>query len=742
MAATLHVRWVLLLKGYLAHVRAHVSGGEIPGFVVADVGIEFGIVAVFLLLLRFSGRWLAAAWICATGILAGLGFGVLLHKGSPLDWSQLLYTVTRFSELEPILKSEFGLIDACNLLFPLLLALLALSRPKPERRPSWATIWAFAGLALLSVPLTGSGVGRQAFRAGILRPFLALRAERAVSGARAATMLPPPSEMFADWRERRADAPRPNFIFILLESVRASATTPYAPFLPTTPFLARMAKQGLLVENAHCLIPHTSKSILTIFAGHPPKLRLETQKTWQLPAGGLPGKLAELGYRSAFFEPATERFEERRLLIEGLGFQEYYSGEDIGKGFEKTHYFGFEDRCLIEPVTQWVAQTRDRPFVLGLINLSTHHDYVLPKSWKPRSFDVKAPPPIADRFQNYLNSVRYYDDVLEQIFTRLDQGGYLSNTIIFFIGDHGEAFGEHGQDGHLDVIWEEALRIPLIMVGPERYLGHPRRIHGPRQSLDILPTVADILGVPNQWQQTSPARGMSLLSAAAPRREIYASSWYQGGDMALLRGGRKFTYFAAQDRLSLFDLVADPGERQDLGMQLSATKQAEVRDAMLGFRAGINAWYREAAADAVQHSIVDELPPYQRSMRVRLDKVLELRGVRTPPRCYSKTWFPLELGFAVRGPVLGDATLELVAVDAAGEHPVTTIPRLDRLPPAQWPAGKSVVLRQRARVESPNSGPMTLLLRLRDASGRLVRVQDGKRELGAATLGRILVLPR
>ena len=52
-------------------------------------------------------------------------------------------------------------------------------------------------------------------------------------------------------------------------------------------------------------------------------------------------------------------FEGRRLLIESLGFDEYYSAEDIAGAFEKTHYFGHEDSCLVEPVFTWIRRHRD-----------------------------------------------------------------------------------------------------------------------------------------------------------------------------------------------------------------------------------------------------------------------------------------------------------------------------------------------------------------------------------------------
>ena len=67
------------------------------------------------------------------------------------------------------------------------------------------------------------------------------------------------------------------------------------------------------------------------------------------------------------------------------------------------------------------------------------------------------------------------------------------DTIFVFYGDHGEGFMEHGRTQHDNVIWEEGLKVPLMVHDPQRFQDG-RRVDGLANSTDIAPTVVDLLG--------------------------------------------------------------------------------------------------------------------------------------------------------------------------------------------------------------------------------------------------------
>src|SRR3712207_3959195 len=155
-------------------------------------------------------------------------------------------------------------------------------------------------------------------------------------------------------------------VIVFLESTRARSTTPYNEDLETTPFLAELAGEGLAFEQAYAVVPHTSKALVASLCGVPPPL--DTAKTESepgiIPARCVADLLKERGYRSAFFQSATEDFERRPQLVENLGYDDFFATEDMSKeGFEETNYFGHEDNIMLDPSREWLEENGDEPFL-------------------------------------------------------------------------------------------------------------------------------------------------------------------------------------------------------------------------------------------------------------------------------------------------------------------------------------------------------------------------------------------
>ena len=125
-------------------------------------------------------------------------------------------------------------------------------------------------------------------------------------------------------------------------------------------------------------------------------------------------------------------------------------------------------------------------------------------------------------------------------------------------GDHGEAFGEHGQLAHGFSVYDEEVHIPLLIVNRKMF-PQPRVVNSLARQIDIAPTLLDLLGIaePAQWQ------GQSLLSGPPPARAyMFASdSDFRFG---LIEGNEKYIYNYDSNRSELYDLATDPKERHDL----------------------------------------------------------------------------------------------------------------------------------------------------------------------------------
>lgn len=206
------------------------------GYLLPDLAPACWIAALGGLAYRRGVAWKVAEICPLTGLalLASLAHALLARTGSVLDWSLFRFTLRNLDELGPPLASETGLGDliliagpACLLLAP---HLPVLPRQRgPVQRPRFRRLFALGlgglGCWLGSLLLVPQIPRHPQFRLALLGPFLRLE-EAANPRAELIELLPDPASLRAGWEQRRAGAPRPNIMFVLLESVRASAVTP------------------------------------------------------------------------------------------------------------------------------------------------------------------------------------------------------------------------------------------------------------------------------------------------------------------------------------------------------------------------------------------------------------------------------------------------------------------------------------------------------------------------------------
>jgi arylsulfatase A-like enzyme len=160
-----------------------------------------------------------------------------------------------------------------------------------------------------------------------------------------------------------------------------------------------------------------------------------------------------------------------------------------------------------------------------------------------------------------------------------------ADTAIIITADHGEAFGDaHGVKTHGHELWESLVRVPLVMYVPD---ARPRRVSNKRSSIDIAPTILDLVGAP--LPPPGELRGTSLAADAssdpswkAEERDVYLDmpeGPYNGVRRALITGptpGMKLIHFGGRV-YQLFDLAADPGENNDLARNPETLRPAVER---------------------------------------------------------------------------------------------------------------------------------------------------------------------
>jgi lipoteichoic acid synthase len=377
--------------------------------------------------------------------------------------------------------------------------------------------------------------------------------------------------------ERRLETQYRNVVIILLESTRARSVTPYNPALKTTPFLHQLAQDSLLARHAYSPIPHSSKALVYSLCGIDARISTkipESEKPGAIAVPCLAQLLRDNGYRTAFFQAATENFENRRQLVENMGYEDFFPLEAFDQeGFEVANYFGLEDDVMLAKSEEWLQEKKGKPLFVTYFTV-TPHFYCKPiKRYGRTKYHSN------ERFNDYLNAVTYIDHFVENIVNQFKSLGLYENSIFVVAGDHGEGFWEHNLWGHGDIIYEEGTHIPFLIHDPQKaQAGEVKELVS---LLDIAPTVSDMLKFKVEGDAFP---GYSLLDDIPDDRTLMFHCLRPRQCAASIKGGLKFIHHYGQREDEFFDLKNDPYERNDLFPVMEPHIIEERRQELLRWR--------------------------------------------------------------------------------------------------------------------------------------------------------------
>ena len=596
------VAYVVALKVVRILTQVNVPGpagflDQVRSDVLANVGFAVFWLGVTAVVRRRWTRWITVFVMHVTA-LAVVVWATLAHlfyvkTGSPLDLAMMSFAWRTRDDINGLVAAELspwyavwlallvGHAAGSRWLVDRLIRSRARARPDPGRsaeRPRWLLLVAAAlstSLVLLAAAPSRAAAGFSAD--SMLNLVMGPLETRKF--AHPADVVVPTAEQLPTRTSlgQTAQTNRRNVVMIFLESVRAQSTSLDNDELSTTPYLAQLARTSLVAENAYTVVPHTSKALAAAHCGVAPPLDMRvTESTPRgIYARCLPELLGRQGYRSAFFQSAVEDYDDRPDLVAHLGYDDFFPVDDLPKeGFAQANYFGWEDDIMLEPSRDWLQQKTGQPFLASYLTVTSHHDYNVPAGFATQTLSDDP------ELNSYLNTIRYQDRFVKRLIQQYKRLGLYDNTVFVIMADHGEGFGEHDRRQHDNTVYDEGVKIPLLIHDPLD--PRPRRLEAPVQPTAVLATVADLLGYRIEGGRYAAS------SMLAPSAEPVRIACY-GDDrcLASIRGTEKYIFHFGQRPDEYFDLATDPGETNNLLAQQDRHKIAELREDLLRWRAEV-----------------------------------------------------------------------------------------------------------------------------------------------------------
>ena len=205
--------------------------------------------------------------------------------------------------------------------------------------------------------------------------------------------------------------------------------------------------------------------------------------------------------------------------------------------------------------SDWLEKNGSEPFFLFLHYFDPHSPYEPPAEFSAQFS--------GDR---YVGEIAYTDSCIGQVVDRLRSLGLLESTLIVVTADHGESLGEHGEETHAYFTYQSTIHVPLIVVAPT---GTGKlRVEQPVSTVDIVPTILSLLGVPvpPQVQGADLSAYLSGGTPASEPRYLYSESWDPAKfGCCPLRGVLHDNWhYIWSINPELYDIQKDPGEAENV----------------------------------------------------------------------------------------------------------------------------------------------------------------------------------
>jgi len=355
--------------------------------------------------------------------------------------------------------------------------------------------------------------------------------------------------------------PDADVVLITVDATRADHVGAYGYARSTTPNIDALARRGVRFERAYAQAPHTSFSIASLMTGkyYPTLARLAPQSQHET----LPLTLRRYGWKTAaFFPPAVFFIDAQKMKT--------FEASNFDFEYVKYEYLDAEQR--VEQIDDFFRKENPRKVFLWLHLFEPHEPYQAHKGYEFGSRDI-------DRYDS---EIAYSDAVVGRVIAYLQKER--PNAIIVVAADHGEEFDEHGGRYHGTTLYDEQVRVPLVIHVPGVT---PHVVAGPVQLIDIAPTILGLLDLLAPARMRGTDLGPWLVVPPASDERLPPVFAEVEDKRMVVKGQEKLICDLARDYCAYHDLRADPREARD---------QAEARpERVAALRQLLDTWLDEQA---------------------------------------------------------------------------------------------------------------------------------------------------
>jgi arylsulfatase A-like enzyme len=378
--------------------------------------------------------------------------------------------------------------------------------------------------------------------------------------------------------------PPDHIIIITLDAVRPDHLGCYGYPKGISPNIDALARQGVVFLNAYSNAPWTKPSVASLFSSLYPNIHRTVDRNHSLPdqVRTLAEMLKGNGYFTCFFNGGNPLIHEFRF-DQGFDFYAYEESLDSAE--------------VVRDVQSFLPQVQGKRIFAYIHLMDTHLPYFLhegnrelaaaaPRNFVPGQFerhdvrDLTARGELTAAEKEYLvalydEQIRYSDRTVGELTTVLRAAGNLDRSLLIITSDHGEELWDHDNYEHAHSLYEEVLRVPLIMA----YEPLPVvRLESRVRLVDVLPSIMDLVSPGFERGNIAGESVWKYLKKDNGQRPVFAAGTLHGDEkFCLIKGdwkvilntedmttNRPLIGFRAEDRVELYDLKTDPRERKNL----------------------------------------------------------------------------------------------------------------------------------------------------------------------------------